>query len=216
VNFGVSELSARLEHAGVEYIRIALGNEAKSFDWAFCTISGALPGVEVPGDGHWYPVIPWVRDDGFYAVAMREPMPFRDACHLFGSDIPAGKPSVPKRIKRDVARGLTSLFGELVETRELNQWDLLHTVMLADGKTTFEVATYNPGNRWPDAWTSGAALASPRGGAILTGHPVQVGDLIQITGAMPNGQIKANCLIWGIEHDLVVWDVKQELRAWQG
>jgi len=216
VNFGVSELSARLEHAGVEYIRIALGNDAKSFDWAFCMISGALPGVEVPGDGHWYPVIPWVRDDGFYAVGMREPMPFRDACHLFGFDIPAGKPSVPKRIKRDVARGLTSLFGELIETRQLNQWDLLHTVMLADGKTTFEVATYNPGNRWPDAWTSGAALASPRGGAILTGHPVQIGDLIQITGAMPNGQIKANCLIWDIEHDLVVWDVKQELRAWQG
>ena len=88
--------------------------------------------------------------------------------------------------------------------------------MLADGKTTFEVATYNPGNRWPEAWTSGAALASPRGGAILTGHPVKVGDLIQITGAMPNGQIKGNCLIWDIEHDLVVWDVKPELRAWQG
>jgi hypothetical protein len=216
VNFGVSELSARLEHAGVEYIRIALGHDAKSFDWAFCMISGALSGLEVPGDGVWYPVISWVRDDGFYAVAMRDPMPFRDACHLFGFDIPAGKPGVPKRIKRDVARGKTSLFGELLETRELNQWDLLHTVMLADGKTTCDVATYNPGNRWPDAWTSGAALASPRGGAILTGHPVQVGDLIQITGAMPNGQIKANCLIWDIEHDLVVWDVKQELRAWQG
>ena len=39
-------------------------------------------------------------------------------------------------------RGKTSLFGELVETREINQWDLLHTVLLADGKTTFEVATY--------------------------------------------------------------------------
>jgi hypothetical protein len=216
VNFGVSELSARLEHAGVEYIRIALGTDAKSFDLAFCMVSGVLPGLEVPGHGVWYTVIPWVRDDGFYAVGMREPMPFRDACHLFGFDIPAGKPSVPKRVKRDVARGLTSLFGELVETRELNQWDLLHTVMLADGKTTFEVATYNPGNRWPDAWTSGAALASPRGGAILTGHPVEVGDLIQITGAMPNGQIKGNCLVWDIELDLVVWDVKQELRAWQG
>ena len=215
-NFGVSELSARLEHAGVEYIRIALGNDARSFDWAFLMLSGSPPGVEVPGDGRWYPVIPWVRDDGFYAVAMRKPMPYQDACHLFGFDIPEGKPSVPKRIKRDVARGITSLFGELLETRELNQWDLLHTVMLADGKTTFEVATYNPGNRWPDAWTSGAALASRRAGAILTGHLVQVGDLIQITGAMPNGQIKANCLIWDIEHDLVVWDVKPELRAWQG
>ena len=52
LNFGVSELSARLEHAGVEYIRIALGNDAKSFDWAFCMISGLLRGVEVPGDGH--------------------------------------------------------------------------------------------------------------------------------------------------------------------
>jgi len=215
VNFGVEELSARLEHAGVEYMRIALGNDAESLDLAHALLPFGMEG-EGPGDGNWYPVIPWVRDDGFYAVCMREPMPFRDACHLFGFDIPAARPSVPKRIKRDVARGRTSLFGELLETRELNPWDLLHTVALADGKTTFEVATYNPGNRWPDAWTSGAALASPRGGAILTGHPVQVGDLIQITGAMPNGQIKANCLIWDIEHDLVVWDVKQELRAWQG
>ena len=28
VNFGVEELSARLEHAGVEYIRVAFGNDA--------------------------------------------------------------------------------------------------------------------------------------------------------------------------------------------
>jgi hypothetical protein len=215
LNFGVEELSARLEHAGVEYLRIALGNDAWSFELAHALLSYGMEG-EGPGDGVWYPVIPWVRDDGFYAVCMRERMPFRDACRLFGFDIPAGKPSVPKRIKRDVARGRTSLFGELLDTRELNQWDLLHTVMLADGKTTFEVATYNPGNRWPEAWTSGAALASPRGGAILTGHPVEVGDLIQVTGAMPNGQVKANCLIWDIQHDLVVWDVKPELCAWQG
>ena len=213
LNFGPSELSARLEHAGVEYIRIALGKDKQAFDLAIAMLS---LGLKVPDGSVWYPVIPWVRDDGFYAVGMREPLPYRDACHLFGFDIPAAKPSVPKRIKRDVARGRTSLFGELLETRELNEWDLLHTVMLADGETTFEVATYNPGDRWPDAWTSGAALASPRGGAILTGHPVKVGDLIQITGAMPNGQIKANCLIWDIDSDLVVWDVKQELRAWHG
>jgi hypothetical protein len=216
VNFGVEELSARLEHAGVEYLRIALGKDAHSFDLASAVLTfGAIEG-EGPSDGIWHPVIPWVRDDGFYAVCLREPMPFRDACHLFGFDTPAGKPSVPKRIKRDVARGKTSLFGELLDTRKLNEWDLLHTVMLADGETTFEVATYNPGNRWPEAWTSGAALASPRGGAILTGHPVKVGDMIQITGAMPNGQIKGNCLIWDIEPDLVVWDVKPELRAWEG
>jgi hypothetical protein len=30
VNFGVEELSARLEHAGVEYLRIALGNDEHS------------------------------------------------------------------------------------------------------------------------------------------------------------------------------------------
>jgi hypothetical protein len=212
LNFGVEELSARLEHAGVEYMRIAFGNDAQSFDTALVLLTLGLP---VEGSV-WYPVIPWVRDDGFYAVCMRERMRFQEACHLFGFDIPAGKPSVPKRIKRDVARGRTSLFGELVETRQLNQWDLLHTVMLADGKTTIEVATYSPDNRWPEAWTSGAALASPRGGAILTGHPVKIGDLIQITGAMRNGQIKGNCLIWDIDHDLVVWDVKPELCAWQG
>ena len=119
---------------------------------------------KLPHSGRWYPAISWVRDDGFYAVCIREQLPYQDACRLFGFDIPEGKPSVPKRIKRDVARGKTSLFGELLETRELNQWDRLHTVLLADGKTTFEVATYNPGDRWPGAWTSGAALVSPRGG----------------------------------------------------
>ncbi len=215
VNFGAEELSARLEHAGVEYMRVALGNDAWSYDLASDLLAVGLYG-DNPGDGHWYPVIPWVRDDGFYAVCLRERIPFREACHLFGFDIPVGKPSVPKRIKRDVARGKTSLFGELLETRQPNQLDLIHTVLLADGETTFEVASYNPGDRWPEAWTSGATLASPRGGAILTGHPVKIGDLIQITGAMPNGQIKGNCLIWDIDHDLVVWDVKPELRAWQG
>ena len=30
VNFGVEELSARLEHAGVEYMRVALENNRKS------------------------------------------------------------------------------------------------------------------------------------------------------------------------------------------
>jgi hypothetical protein len=215
VNFGAEELSARLEHAGVEYMRIALGNDADSFELASVLLTFGAMTAGSPDD-IWHLAIPWVRDDGFYAVLLREPMPFQDACHLFGFDIPTGKPSVPKRIKRDIARGKTSLFGELLDTRELNEWDLLHTVLLADGKTTFEVATYLPGDRWPDAWTSGAALASPRGGAILTGHPVKVGDLIQITGALPNGQIKGNCLIWDIEHDLVVWEVKPELRAWQG
>ncbi len=128
VNFGIEELSARLEHAGVEYMRIALDNDASSFDCAL-----ELLGLGVPVEGStWYPIIPWVRDDGLYAVCMRERMDFREACHLFGFDIPAGKPSVPKRIKRDVARGRTSLIGELLETRELNQRDFLHTLMLAD------------------------------------------------------------------------------------
>ena len=44
VNFGVEELSARLEHAGVEYIRIALGNDAKSFAKAEVLLSGWIVG----------------------------------------------------------------------------------------------------------------------------------------------------------------------------
>jgi len=44
----------------------------------------------------------------------------------------------------------------------------------------------------------------------------QVGDLIQITGALPTGQIKAHCLIWDVAYDLVVFDIKKELRAWNG
>jgi hypothetical protein len=96
----------------------------------------------------------------------------------------------------------------------LNHYDCVHRVILADGVTSFETAVYDPGPRWPEAWTSGAALASRRGGALLTGHPVQIGDLI--TGALPSGQIKAHCLIWDVAYDLVVFDIKRELRAWDG
>jgi hypothetical protein len=147
---------------------------------------------------------------------MREAIPYWEACHLFGFDIPAAKPSVPKRIKRHLARGRTALFGKEAEVRQLNQYDRVHETILADGETSFSTAVYDPGPRWPEAWTSGAVLASPRGDALLTGHPVQIGDLIQITGALPTGQIKANCLIWDIDYDLVVFDIKKELRSWNG
>jgi hypothetical protein len=113
VNFGASELSARLEHAGVEYSRIAISNNADLVNLVWNVLLRGESGFVFDGDGPWYPAIPWVRDDGFYAVCMRKEMPFQDACRLFGFDIPAGKPSVPKRIKRDVARGRISLFGEL-------------------------------------------------------------------------------------------------------
>ena len=161
-----------LSTPGVEYMRVALGNTPHPFDLASTMLTrGGIVG-EGPDD-RWRTAIPWVRDDGFYAVCLRKYMSFQDACRLFGFDIPAGKPSVPKRIKRDIARGRTSLFGELLETRELNKWDLLHTVMLADGKTTFDVATYNPGDRWPEAWTSGAALASPEAAPSSLGIPLR-------------------------------------------
>jgi hypothetical protein len=217
-SFGFSELSPVLEHyaakAGVEYSRISLGRQTGSFDLALSIVQSGL-GVEIQGTS-WYPVIPWVRDDGFCAVLMREPVPYEEACHLFGFDIPAAKPSAPKRIKRHLARGRTALFGREAEVRQLNQYDSVHRVILADGVTSFETAVYDPGPRWPEAWTSGAALASRRGGALLTGHPVQIGDLIQITGALPSGQIKAHCLIWDVDYDLVVFDIKKELHAWNG
>ena len=111
VNFGMEELSARLEHAGVDYLRIALGNDGWSFALAEVILRCGMEG-EGPNYEKWYPAISWVRDDGFYAVCLHEQMPYRDTCRLFGFDIPAGKPSVPKRIKRDVARGRTSLFGD--------------------------------------------------------------------------------------------------------
>jgi hypothetical protein len=218
-SFGISEVSPVLEHyaarAGIEYSRLSLGRQADSFNAALSVVQSGL-GLEVPGDGVWYPVISWVRDDGFCAVLMREPIPYEEACHLFGFDIPAAKPSVPKRIKRHLARGRTTLFGREAEVRQLNQYDCVHRVILADGVTSFETAVYDPSQRWPEAWTSGAALASRRGGALLTGHPVQIGDLIQITGALPTGQIKAHCLIWDVDHDLIVFDNKKELRAWNG
>ena len=63
VNFGVEELSARLEHAGVEYLRIALGNDAWSSPLAEVLLSKEIPG-EGPEYERWYPAISWVRDDG--------------------------------------------------------------------------------------------------------------------------------------------------------
>jgi len=108
------------------------------------------------------------------------------------------------------------LAREMREERRRDLDTLLSHITLADGATSFSTAVYDPGPRWPAAWTSGAALASPRGGALLTGHPVQIGDLIQVTGALPSGQIKANCLIWDVEYDLVVFDIKKELRSWNG
>jgi len=217
-SFGFSELSPVLEHyaakAGIEYSRISLGRQSESFGLALSIVQSGL-GLDVQGTT-WFPVIPWVRDEGFCAVLMREPIPFEEACHLFGLDIPAAKPSVPKRIKRHLARGRTALFGSEAEVRQLNQYDCVHRAILADGVTSFETTVYDPGPRWPEAWTSGAALASRRGGALLTGHPVQIGDLIQITGALPTGQIKAHCLIWDVAYDLVVFDFKKELRSWNG
>ena len=219
-SFGISEVSPVLEHyaarAGIEYSRLSLGRLGNRFNSALVLVQSS-EGMGIPGDANrWYPVIPWVRDDGFFLVLMRERVPYEEACHLFGFDIPAAKPSVPKRIKRHLARGKTALFGSEAEVRQLNEHDCVHRVILADGATAFETAVYDPGPRWPEAWTSGAALASRRGGALLTGHPVQIGDLIQITGALPTGQIKAHCLIWDVDYDLIVFDIKKELRAWNG
>ena len=44
VNFGMEELSARLEHAGVEYIRVAFGNDEESFAKAEVLLSGFIVG----------------------------------------------------------------------------------------------------------------------------------------------------------------------------
>ena len=113
-SFGITEVSSVLEHyaarAGIEYSRLSLGRQRNHFDAALVLVQ-SRHGMEIPGDGRWYPVIPWVRDDGFCAVLMREPVPYEEACHLFGFDIPAAKPSVPKRIKRHLAKGRTALFG---------------------------------------------------------------------------------------------------------
>ena len=217
-SFGFSELSPVLEHYaelnGLHYGRISLGSSAESFGLALEIVQSGL-GVVIEGQS-WYPVIPIVRDNGFSTVLLDKQVPYEEACRLFGFGIAQAKPSVPKRIKRHLARGRTALFGREAEVRQLNQYDSVHRVILADGVTSFETAVYDPGPRWPEAWTSGAALASRRGGALLTGHPVQIGDLIQITGALPTGQIKAHCLIWDVDYDLVVFDIKKELRAWNG
>jgi hypothetical protein len=217
-SFGFSELSPVLEHYaelnGLHYGRISLGSSAEAFELALSIVQSGL-GIEIEGQS-WYPVIPIVRDNGFSAVLLDRLIPYEEACRLFGFEIPQAKPSIPKRIKRHLARGRTALFGREAEVRQLNQYDSVHRVILADGVTSFETAVYDPGLRWPEAWTSGAALASRRGGALLTGHPVQIGDLIQITGALPTGQIKAHCLVWDVAYDLVVFDIKKELRAWNG
>jgi len=218
-SFGASELSPVLEHytakAGIDYSRVSLGHQTESFRTALLCVQSVL-GLEPTENEFWHPAIPWVRDDGFCAVLIQDRIRYQEACHLFGFDIPAAKPSVPKRIKRHLARGRTALFGREAEACQFNPYDRVHQAILADGVTIFETAVHDPGPRWPEAWTSGAALASCRGGTLLTGHPVKIGDLIQITGALPTGQIKANCLIWDVDYDLVVFDIKPELRSWNG
>jgi hypothetical protein len=134
-SFGISEVSPVLEHyaarAGIEYSRISLGRQTDSFGLALSMVQSGL-GLDVEGTP-WFPVIPWIRDEGFCAVLMREPIPFEEACHLFGFDIPAAKPSVPKRIKRHLATGRTALFGSEAEVRQLNQYDSVHRAILAVG-----------------------------------------------------------------------------------
>jgi hypothetical protein len=51
VNFGIEELSARLEHTGVEYVRVAYGNDAKSFGMAEALLTFGMEG-EGPDGGH--------------------------------------------------------------------------------------------------------------------------------------------------------------------
>jgi len=150
-SFGFSELSPVLEHYaelnGLNYGRISLGSSAESFGLALDIVRSGL-GVVVDGQS-WYPVIPIVRDNGFSAVLLDKQVPDEEACCLFGFDIPAAKASVPKRIKRHLARGKTALFGREAEVRQLNQHDSVHRVILADGVTSFETAVYDPGPRWP-------------------------------------------------------------------
>ena len=55
LNFGVEELSARLEHAGVEYMRIALGNDRDSFDLASLLLTFGIH--EEVSDDVWHAVI---------------------------------------------------------------------------------------------------------------------------------------------------------------
>ena len=112
-SFGFSELSPVLEHYaelnGLHYGRISLGQSEEAFDLALEIVQSGL-GVVVD-EKSWYPVIPIVRDNGFSAVLLDKQVPYEEACRLFGFDIPAAKPSVPKRIKRHLARGKTALFG---------------------------------------------------------------------------------------------------------
>jgi hypothetical protein len=95
VNFGVEELAARLEPAGVEYIRVAFSNDAKSLGLAESLLHYGMEG-EGPDGRKWYPAISWVRDDGFYAVCIRDQMPYEDACRLFGFRHPGREAQRPQ------------------------------------------------------------------------------------------------------------------------
>jgi len=109
-----------------------------------------------------------------------------EACHLFGSTS-RSKPSVPKRIKRHLARGRTALFGKEAEVRQLNQYDRVMRPSWRMGDL-FSTAVYDPGPRCRKL-DFGAALPLPRS-CPANGHPVQIADLIQITGALPPAKSK--------------------------
>jgi hypothetical protein len=67
-SFGISEASSVLEYyaarAGIEYSRVSLGRQTHSFDLVLALLRFPC-GMVTFGEESWYPVIPWVRDDGF-------------------------------------------------------------------------------------------------------------------------------------------------------
>jgi len=124
----------------LRYGRISLGSSAEAFELALSIVQSGL-GIEIEEGQSWYPAIPIVRDNGFSAVLLDRLIPYEEACRLFGFEIAQAKPSIPKRIKRHLARGRTALFGRGAEVRQLNQYDSVHRVILADGVTSFETAS---------------------------------------------------------------------------
>jgi hypothetical protein len=104
-SFGISEVRPVLEYyaarAGIEYSRVSLGRQTFSFDLAMTLLWSPL-GMETSDGQIWRPVIPWVRDDGFCAVLMREPIPYRMRKLAICLDLTSRPPS---RVSRRGSRG---------------------------------------------------------------------------------------------------------------
>jgi len=209
VCFMPHEVSNLAEVSGLSYGRLAL----ESFEDGLAALN---MGISTPEGATWYPVIPWIRDDGFYAIVARSPIPINDALAMCGLKVDLKSEEqvfkVAKRLQRVFAEHREMVFGRVVSDRM--EGSDHHFQVRLDNQKIFNLAIYSSEGNWPTPWTDGMHLISPEGARKLFGRRGQIGELLQVTVPTPLGLIKGHALCWDIEPDFVGFDPKSELKTW--